>query len=61
MLGSFANLKSLQKLLGLFCGSALEVKNLYASRLGMGKNSGETEVADMGTVYLSDSHQSDCK
>jgi len=55
MLGSFTNLKSLH--------SALEVKNLYASRLGMGKNSGETEVADTGTVYLSDrdSNQSNCK
>jgi len=31
MLGGLANLKTLQKLLKLLCGSALEVKNLYAS------------------------------
>jgi len=40
MLGGFANLMSSQKLLGLFCGFALEVKNLYALRLVMGENSG---------------------
>ena len=32
--------QSSQKLLGLFCGSAWEVKNLYASRLVLGKNLG---------------------
>ena len=39
MLGGFVNLKTLQRLLWLFCDSALEVKNLHASWLVMGESS----------------------
>jgi len=49
----FRQHKDLAKAPRLFCGSALELRNLDVSRLVTGKNSSlsETEVADTATVY----------